>query len=72
MPLSAQILTGPIHSVKCPHCSQGNDFREIEEELAINSDASGSSSQKVECDHCHRNMEVVQIAKVTMVSVRQA
>lgn len=71
MPLSPKIVTGHVDSVPCPHCNHGNDFREIEEELALTTDASGTRSQKVQCDACDQYMEVVQIKKSTLISVRQ-
>lgn len=71
MPVSPAILTGKIDSVKCPHCGQSSDFREIEEELSVGGMAGADRGHKVICDECDQPMEVVQIQKVTLVSVRQ-
>lgn len=71
MPLSPKIVTGKVDSVPCPHCGHANDFREIEEELALGTDASGTSGTKIQCDHCQQHMVVVQIQRTTLISVRQ-
>ncbi len=73
MPVSPKILNGKIDSVPCPHCGQSSDFRQIEEELGVAGGigAGADRGQKVICDHCDGAMEVVQIQKITLVSVRQ-
>lgn len=63
-PVSPATVKGAIHSVPCPHCGKGNDFREIEENLV-------DTGQKVICDECDQPMEVVQVVKVTTITVRQ-
>lgn len=72
-PVSPKVVNGKIDSVPCPHCGQGNDFREIEEELAVagSMGAGADRGQRVTCDHCQRDMEVVQIQKTVIVATRQ-
>lgn len=57
---------GPIHAVRCPHCGKPNDFRDLHSQQLLDTGAIP------ECDHCHRLMEVVRIAPVTVVTVRAA
>ena len=70
---SEKTVTGRVDSVPCPHCGKGNDFREVIDMLAPSGSvgASAESGQLVECDHCDQKMEVVNIVKTTLVSVRQ-
>lgn len=70
---SEKIVTGRVESVPCPHCGKGNDFREVIDMLAAAGSvgAAAESGQQVTCDHCDKNMEVVNIVKTTLVSVRQ-
>jgi uncharacterized Zn finger protein len=66
-PTATAWRSGPITEVPCPHCGKNNDFTEILEE--VENDGSGN---RVECDHCGKVMEIVQIKRVTTISVRQA
>lgn len=67
-----QPTQGPIHSVPCPWCHQGQDFRPLaDEELG----GAGWGSQGLEagttvaCDHCNRKSKVVAVAKTVIVKL---
>lgn len=55
---------GVIHAVPCPHCGKPNDFRELDSQQLLD------TGHEVECDACHRTMQVAQINVVKVLSVR--
>ena len=57
-------VQGPLKRVPCAHCGQPMDLTELQEDL--------SSGVSIECDHCSKNSEVIDIRKVTVIVVRQA
>lgn len=66
MPNPPPTTSGPINGVRCPHCGKGNDFRDLQSQQLLD------TGHVAECDHCHRLMEVIRIAPVTVITVRQA
>ena len=70
---SLKQTSGAIHSVPCPHCGHGNDFRQLAEELAAGGvmGAAADTGQAVFCDNCDQKMIVVSVQKVTVIHVRQ-
>ncbi len=50
--------------VPCPHCGQKNDLRELQATQCFD------TGNEIECDHCHRMMQVASIATLTVVAVR--
>ena len=57
---------GPLERVPCPHCGKANDFRELHSEQLLD------TGHTVSCNYCGRMMEVVRMAVITVVAVRQA
>lgn len=66
MPQPTPTTNGPIHSVTCPHCGKGNDFRPLQEVQLLDT---GSIA---DCDHCQRLMEVIRVQPITVITVRKA
>lgn len=66
--------SGMIHSVPCPWCSARNDFRGTEEFLfdGMTGDPATRSQPTFSCDSCKGLMEVVQVQRTVVVSVRKA
>lgn len=63
---AAPTTNGPIHSVRCPHCGKGNDFRDMQSQQLLDTGA------VVECDFCKRFQVVVGVKPITVITVRQA
>lgn len=61
-PITPATVNGPVNRVPCAHCGQPMDLTELVEEI--------DRGVSLECDHCSKNSEVVDIRKV--VVVRQA
>lgn len=62
---SPKAIQGPIDRVPCPHCGRHNDFRQLKGQQLLD------TGHCMFCDHCGRSMEVVRIATVELVVVRQ-
>jgi hypothetical protein len=60
-PLPA-VTSGPINRVPCCNCGKPNSFAGMHEML--------DTGLVVDCDHCHRPMQVAAIQTVKVISVR--
>lgn len=58
-------LTGPIFRVGCPWCGHHNDLRNLQQQMLLDDGA------EYDCDHCGHIVQVLKVAPVTMVTVRQ-
>ena len=59
VPPTPATVQGPITAVPCAHCGQRLDLSDLQEEL--------DRGVSVECDHCSRHSEIVDIRKVIVV-----
>lgn len=59
-----KMTRGPINAVVCPHCGRGVDLRGEQETL--------DKEAEYDCDHCSHVFEVVAVATVKIVTVRQS
>lgn len=59
------VVSGMIDRVPCPHCGHRNDFRLLREQQLLD------TGHRMDCDACHRVMEVTSIRDVTVVAVRK-
>jgi hypothetical protein len=59
------VVNGTIDRVPCPHCGHRNDFRLLREQQLLD------TGHRMDCDACHRVMEVTSIRDVTVVAVRK-
>lgn len=60
--MTSATVQGPIGQVPCAHCGQPMDLNDLAEQLA--------TGVSIECDHCQRSSEIVDVRKVYVV--RQA
>lgn|GEM_PF-6951273 len=60
--MTAATVQGPIKAVPCAHCGQPMDLAELQEQLG--------HGVSIECDHCSRSSEIVDIRRVYVL--RQA
>jgi endogenous inhibitor of DNA gyrase (YacG/DUF329 family) len=58
MPLSPVTLQGPVDAVPCSHCGTPQNYGELEQLVR---------GMDVECDHCGKISEVIDIRKVIVV-----
>lgn len=58
---------GPVDRVPCAWCGQTNDYRDLIAQNMIN-----DNEAQVDCDHCGRINQVVQIQPVTVVKQIQS
>ncbi len=55
---------GALDRVPCPNCGKQCNFTNLESQKLLD------TGHRCFCEHCGRSMEVVSIAKVTVVAVR--
>jgi len=62
---------GPIHSVPCPWCHQGQDFRPLADGEEMGGAGWGSQGLEpgatVICDHCDRPSRIISATKTVIV-----
>lgn len=58
-------VIGPISRVPCPWCGAKNDFREINEQFAL------EGGCIVDCDNCQHKSIVVQVDKSPRIVLKQ-
>lgn len=71
---AAGIVSGPIDKVPCAHCGTPMDLTELVDHIEVGSSLGDSldRGQKIACDRCNKNSQVVQVRRVTFISVRQS
>ena len=57
--LTNATVQGPVNRVPCAHCGQPMDLTDLVEEIG--------RGVSIECDHCSKQSEIVDIRKVVVV-----